>query len=545
MSLVMVALGPELGPILKNSLIASCRRRNQTTKKEDGSNRLKKDKPIIGWGHYNSHFFPIPFWLSLSYTFKRVDHLGALTRAFRNMSRRKMRTLLVIVALGFSMAIMVSIPSGIVANQTSTQSLTERFNSTITTTQEEINKTSTLIEVSTSSGRGQFSGMPSGNSSGMPFGQPPGGSEQAVFMNETEVEDIASIEGIKDVVPFLQTSSNETTSETITGPGGRSFTISRPLYTITGVCLNSSFIEDYSILPTNITAGGRNLREGDSGVVVMSSNLTEYFGVGVGGSVDINGVSFLVVGIFNQTSEGGQGQVFSETRTVYMNITDAQVVTSNAGNASRLDVYAENTSGVDGIATAIAAAYSDLTVTTYKDRLTELQNMQTTYSETLANAESTLSQTQSIATQEIIVAVVAASLIVLFVMLYTVRERTKEIGTLKALGFSNWNVMSQFMLEGILLSLVAGVVGIGIGYIGAPVLTGLLLPSINLFGSSNRFQFNSGQTAQTGSTAASASLTPELMLIAFGAAVLLGAVGSLYPAWRASRTRPAEAMRYE
>jgi putative ABC transport system permease protein len=130
-------------------------------------------------------------------------------------------------------------------------------------------------------------------------------------------------------------------------------------------------------------------------------------------------------------------------------------------------------------------------------------------------------------------------------MLYTVRERTREIGTLKAIGFSNWNVMSQFMLEGILLSLVAGVVGIGIGYIGAPVLSGLLLPSVNLFGSSNRFQFNSGQTAQTGSTAASASLTPELMLIALGAAVLLGAVGSLYPAWRASRTRPAEAMRYE
>lgn len=511
MSLVMVALAPELGLILKNSLIASCRRRNQTTKKEDGSNRLKKDKPIIGWGHYNSHFFPIPFWLSLLSNFGKVEHLGALTRAFRNMSRRKMRTLLVIVALGFSMAIMVSIPSGIVANQTSTQSLTQSFNSTITTTQEEINKTSTLIEVATSSGRGQFSGMPSGNSSGMPFGRPPGGSEQAVFMNETEVEDIASIEGIKDVVPFLQTSSNETTSETITGPGGRSFTIYRSLYTITGVCLNSSFIEDYSILPTNITAGGRNLREGDSGVVVMSSNLTEYFGVGVGGSVDINGVSFLVVGIFDQTSEGGQGQVFSETRTVYMNITDAQVVTSNAGNASRLDIYAENTSGVDGIATAIAAAYSDLTVTTYKDRLTELQNMQTTYSETLANTESTLSQTQSVATQEIIVAVVATSLIVLFVMLYTVRERTKEIGTLKALGFSNWNVMSQFMLEGILLSLVAGVVGIGIGYIGAPVLIGLLLPSVNLFGSSNRFQFNSGQTAQTGSTAASASLRKSVV----------------------------------
>jgi putative ABC transport system permease protein len=529
----VIALGRELGLILKNSLITRCRRTNQITKKEDGSNGLKQDKPIVGWGHEKGRFFPIPFWLSLSYTFRKVDHLGALTRAFRNVSRRKMRTLLVIVALGFSMAIMISIPSGIIANQESTQSLTERFSSTITTMQEEINKTSTLIECRTSSGQGGFSGFQ--------FGRPPQGSEQAVFINETEVNEIRSIEGVKDVVQFLQTSSNETTSETINGPGGRNFTISRPLYTITGVCLNSSFIENYSILPTNITAG-RSLQEGDSGVLLMSSNLTDYFGVEVGGRVEINGEDFTVVGVYDQASQG-----FSGVRTVYMNISDAQMATGNAGNVSMLDVYAQDTSDVDGIATAIEAVYSELTVTTYKDRLSQLQNMQTTYNETLTSAESTLSQTQSVATQEIVVAVVAASLIILFVMLYTVRERTREIGTLKAIGFSNWNVMSQFMLEGILLSLVAGIVGIGIGSVGAPVLSGLLLPSINPFGSSGRSQFNPTQAdfGAIGSNIASASLTPQLMLLALGAAILLGALGSLYPAWRASRTRPAEAMRYE
>ena len=60
------------------------------------------------------------------------------------------------------------------------------------------------------------------------------------------------------------------------------------------------------------------------------------------------------------------------------------------------------------------------------------------------------------AVQEIIIAVAATSLIVLVVMLYTVRERTKEIGTLKAIGFSNLNIMSQFMVEGVILSLIAG-----------------------------------------------------------------------------------------
>jgi len=322
-----------------------------------------------------------------------------------------------------------------------------------------------------------------------------------------------------------------------------SFTISRSLYTITGVCLNSSFIENYSILPTNITAESRNLREGDSGVVLMSSNLTDYYGVGVGDTVEIYGESFTIVGIYEPTSQGS-----TEAREVYMNISDAQTITGQVGNVSRFDVYAEDVSYVDDIAEVIKAAYSDLYVTTYEDRLATLENMQEMYTQSLNNAESTIAQTQATATQEIIIAVAATSLIVLFVMLYTVRERTREIGILKAIGFSNWNVMSQFMLEGILISIIAGVVGIVIGSIGAPVLSSLLLPQVNLFsGSSGRFQlgFGSVNPGTTGSTTTTVSLTPELILLTFGVAMLLGALGSLYPAWRASRTSPMEALRYE
>jgi putative ABC transport system permease protein len=137
----------------------------------------------------------------------------------------------------------------------------------------------------------------------------------------------------------------------------------------------------------------------------------------------------------------------------------------------------------------------------------------------------------------------------LFVMLYTVRERTREIGTLKAIGFSNWNVMSQFMFEGILISLMAGMVGVAIASIGAPILSSLLLPHVSLFGGlqSGRFQggFAPANLGTTVSTSTAVSLGPELILLALGVALLLGALGSLYPAWRAARTRPAEAMRYE
>ena len=98
------------------------------------------------------------------------------------------------------------------------------------------------------------------------------------------------------------------------------------------------------------------------------------------------------------------------------------------------------------------------------------------------------------------------------------------------------------MLEGILLSIIAGVVGIAIGSVAAPTLSSLLLPSVGI-GSRTTAGFLSGTTRISGLSVA--TLNPELVLILFGAAVLLGTLGSLYPAWRAAKIRPAEAMRYE
>jgi putative ABC transport system permease protein len=462
----------------------------------------------------------------------KVNRLGALTRAVRNVSRRKIRAILIIIALGFSMAIMTSIPSGIVANQQATQNLSENYNTTISNMQEEINKTETLIQVSASSGGGMASGMPSG-AFFFRFGQ-----QNETFINETIDDEIRYIEGVKDVVPFIEVPSEETTEQTISTPRG-DFTISRPLYTITGVCLNSTFIDDYSVLPTNITAG-RNLCEGDSGSIIMNLNLSEYYGVSVGSEVQVYGQSFSVVGIYNST---GQGTM--EAGSMYMNITDAQTITGNTGNVGRIDVYAEDVSYVDGIATEIETMYSNLYVTTYKDRLQNLANMQETYQTTLNNAESTLSQTQTVAFQEIIIAVAATSLIVLFTMLYTVRERTKEIGILKAIGFSNWSVMSQFMLEGILISLMAGVVGVVIGIVGAPFISSIILPGVNPFPAERGFARQTLTFRTTFSQSVAATPGPQTLLLAFGALVLLGAIGSLYPAWRAARTSPMEALRYE
>jgi putative ABC transport system permease protein len=462
--------------------------------------------------------------------------------------------MLVIIALGFCMAIMISIPAGITSNQASTETLTQNLSDTITQTEATINQTLTQIDCTLApsfegfgfapsdmpdSGSSDFT-PPDGNSGFTP-GQFGGGSRPGQFgggafsrggttaMNETLYDDISSIESVAAVVPSLQAS--EGTEQTIER-FGRSFTTLVPDYVIEGVPLVSDVIDNCPILPTNIT-GGRNLQAGDSGVVLLSVNNTAFFGAGVGDTIDILDQSFEVIGVYEPSG-------VEDITTLYMNLSDAQSVTNNTGYITSLTVFADNSDVVTEVATAISSLHPELSVTTGQQRLDQLEAMKATYETALSNAESTVAQTQSVAVQEIIVAIAATSLIVLFVMLYTVRERTKEIGTLKAIGFSNLTVMSQFMLEGVFLSLLAGVVGIAIASVAAPTLSGLLLPAVGQATFTSRF----ASTANPGTTA-TMTLTPELILIALGGAVLLGTLGSLYPAWRASRTRPAEAMRYE
>lgn len=476
--------------------------------------------------------------------------MGVLNRAYRNISRRKIRALLVILALGFSMAILISIPAGITANQAATQNLTSNLSETIARTEASINQALTQIECSLTPSFEGFGfttppadafpvGPPQGNLGNFTpgqfgggrvpgqFGGGPFGGRGYVAMNETLYTDIESIPNVAAVIPILEVSQGENRTIEMFG---RSFTRMIPNYIIEGVPL-TSLVDDYPILPTNITAG-RNLRAGDSGVVLLSENNTRFFNAGVGDKIEILGQTFEVVGVYGATG-------VSDVMTLYMNLSDAQTVTNNVGYITSLLVFASDDSRVSEVANAVSSLHPELNVVTAQQRLDQLNDLKERYTTELQNAQATLNQTQATAFQEIVVVVAATSLIVLFVMLYTVRERTKEIGTLKAIGFSNRNILSQFMLEGIMLSVVAGVVGIAIGTIAAPFLSSILVPTVNPAGNMGRV----GTAAATAVTAV--AVDPQLMLLTFGVSVLLGALGSLYPAWRASRTRPAEAMRYE
>ncbi len=496
-----------------------------------------------------------------------MKKLSLTTRALRNLSRRKIRALLVIIALAFSMAILIVIPAGIAANQAATQNETSGLANIINQTSAAINQTATEIQCGltpsapsgfgfTSSNGGTVIGSaPIGGGTGkmVTSGQLGGGALGGGFtepMNESLYNNVnSSISGVAAIEPILQVTEGHT--ETIKppagaeaiGPGGvaetpPSFNTTVPYYIIEGVPLDSLLINNYPILPTNITAG-RNLQAGDIDDVLLSENNSAYFGIGVGGTVDILGTNFTVVGIYSPSG--------ADIQDLYMSLPEAQAITNQTDTITQLNVFADNTADVTSVSNAISAMHPELTVSTAQDRLSQLQQIESVYNTQLADAKATMNQTNNQAYAEIILAVAATSLIVLFVMQYTVRERTKEIGTLKAIGFSSGNVMGQFLFEGIMLSLLAALVGVAIGAVAAPFLSKVLLPAVgnSLGAPKGAVVFSSGGAVSVGGASAVVTVSPELMLIAFGAAVVLGALGSLYPAWRASKTNPAEAMRYE
>ncbi len=475
------------------------------------------------------------------------------SRAIRNLSRRKVRSLLVIIALSISLSIMVSIPAGLLANQEATSAMANNLGNTLTDTSASINETLSQIDVSMSSnfagfgfqaediptaGNARLGGSSISSSSdngpqsfggfGGVGGQFGGGSRAATPMNASLYSDIANINGVAAVEEILEASegsSNQTTSFM-----GRSFTTLITDYTIEGIPLNSELLSGYTILPTNISSG-RTLAAGESGVVLLSENNSKFFGAGVGDTITVVNETFTVVGIYQPAST-------DNIQTLYMNLSDAQRITNNTGYITNLKIFTTNSDVVDAVSSDIKSLHSELTVTTQQDLLDRLQQQQSRYTEAIDSAQASIASTQATATQEIIVVVAASSLIVLFVMLYTVRERTKEIGTLKAIGFSNRVVMGQFIIEGLLLSMLAGAVGIALASFAAPTLSSLLLPSVG-----STMGFNQMVTLSTAAT--TVTLSPLLILEAFAGAMALGVAGSLYPAWRAAKIRPAEAMKYE
>jgi putative ABC transport system permease protein len=118
-----------------------------------------------------------------------------------------------------------------------------------------------------------------------------------------------------------------------------------------------------------------------------------------------------------------------------------------------------------------------------------------------------------------IIALIVAGIGIMNIMLVAVTERTREIGLRMAVGAKPWHVLSQFLVEATSLSMAGGLIGTGLGLLAARLVA-------------TRFHW---------------PFTPRLdmAVIAFGFSAIVGIAFGLYPARKASKLDPIEALRYE
>ncbi|KAF5410204.1 MAG: hypothetical protein C5S47_07345 [Candidatus Methanogasteraceae archaeon] len=122
------------------------------------------------------------------------------------------------------------------------------------------------------------------------------------------------------------------------------------------------------------------------------------------------------------------------------------------------------------------------------------------------------------------ISLVVAGVSILNVMLMSTMERTKEIGIMKAIGASRKEIMTMFLLETVILGVFGSLIGGVLSFAGGFIINSIILKDISyLF--------------------APSSLLYIILGMGFG--VFTGLLGGLYPAWKASRLKPLDALRYE
>jgi putative ABC transport system permease protein len=132
------------------------------------------------------------------------------------------------------------------------------------------------------------------------------------------------------------------------------------------------------------------------------------------------------------------------------------------------------------------------------------------------------------------ISLLVAGIGIMNIMIVSLMERTREIGILKALGMKGRTVLLVFLCESVIIGLMGAVIGIASGW-GLANLVAIFL------GGGGPVRDNSGFGGMT----ITPVLTPTVLIGALVFGMGVSVIFALYPAWRASKLKPAEALRYE
>lgn len=241
----------------------------------------------------------------------------------------------------------------------------------------------------------------------------------------------------------------------------------------------------------------------------------------LGREIKVDGVSFTVIGVTVAKGGGGQGgnvdtYVYIPIETGYARLFGNTATDNGERTVSQILISAESAETVDSVMAQVERTMRRVRQLRPTDDLNFSVFSQNAFLDAFSAINTTLTMFLGMIAG---ISLFVGGIGVMNIMLVSVTERTREIGLRKAVGAPRRVILIQFLIETILLSLLGGVIGIILGWLIARIVTNMELVT--------------------------ATVSSNSVFLAFGVVALVGVVFGLYPAYRASKLSPIEALRYE
>ncbi|NLF52505.1 MAG: FtsX-like permease family protein [Leptolinea sp.] len=262
-----------------------------------------------------------------------------------------------------------------------------------------------------------------------------------------------------------------------------------------------SFVLSKFVIKSGISLSDEKGSSAKGTPILLGSQAAEAMKKGVGDTIRLTQNVYRIIGIFET------GQAFEDSGAV-LGLKDSQALLGTTRQVSLFYIQLKGPERKDSFKEKIEKRYPDLLLATTKE-----------FSEKQGMAEYMTGMVWVIG----VLAILIGGVGMMNSQLMAVFERTREIGVLRALGWSGRRVLTMILGESILVSLAGGVLG-------------CLLAFVFLISFSNILQSWGGSIS---------NIRPALLLQAFTVVLLLGLTGGVYPAWKASKLQPVEAIRYE
>lgn len=322
------------------------------------------------------------------------------------------------------------------------------------------------------------------------------------------------------------------------GAGGSAFDIET--VSVTGADVNSLTLGPLS---STELVDGRMLDAADAGtlVAVLDEAYSVSSELAVGDRIELAGESLEIVGVVGSTSTAGES-----ASNVFIPLDTAQEIAGLDDQVTTVFVQAESADGIPTVQAALESALPEATVNSQAELANSVSGSLSSASTLISNLGTWLS----------VIVLGAAFLIAILFTVSGVSRRTREFGTLKAIGWSNRRIVGQVAGESFVTGALGAAAGVAIGLLGI-LLVNVIAPTISVGSQSTAAPgpggapgggFPGGMPGTEAATASTdivlqAPLTLSVVLLAVGLAILGGVLAGVIGGWRAARLRPAEALR--